>query len=114
MQNNSLDTLSCSTLSNYETVPKKASFPNAVSILENTKKKEATSRNIDKLSLESTSQMVPLIYVDKKTNKTIVNLENSQRDKKKVALVKELTELRLMRNKVAQVIETALKKYDNE
>ena len=38
----------------------------------------------------SLNEMIPLIYSDKDTNKTIVKLEASNKDQKKAMLVKEL------------------------
>jgi hypothetical protein len=44
--------------------------------------------------------MIPLIYFDKQTNKTIVKLEASLRDRKKARLIRELYDIRKDRNKI--------------
>jgi len=56
--------------------------------------------------------MIPLIYYDKESKKTIVKFQASMRDKKKVMLLKQLNEVRDQRNKVAKVLERVLKMYD--
>ena len=43
----------------------------------------------------SLNEMIPLIYSDKDTNKTIVKLEASNKDQKKAMLVKELQWIRV-------------------
>lgn len=56
--------------------------------------------------------MIPLIYFDKTTNKIVVKLEASMRDKKKARLIRELMDIRKSRNSVAKVLEKVLQMYD--
>ncbi len=56
--------------------------------------------------------MIPLIYNDRDTNKTIVKLEASSKDQKKAELIKQLHFIRIQRSKVAKVLERVLSLYD--
>jgi hypothetical protein len=56
--------------------------------------------------------MIPLIYFDKTSNKTVIKLEASSRDERKASLVKQLHIIRNQRNKVARVLEKVLSMFD--
>eukprot|EP00347_Sterkiella_histriomuscorum_P009875 403339540 len=56
--------------------------------------------------------MIPLIYRDKSTNKTVVKFEASSIDQEKSQLVKQLYEVRVQKNQIAKVLEKVLSMYD--
>lgn len=68
--------------------------------------------SIHKIDTTANKEMIPLIYNDRDTNKTIVKLEASSKDQKKAELIKALHFVRIQRSKVARVLERVLSLYD--
>ncbi|CDW81520.1 UNKNOWN [Stylonychia lemnae] len=76
-------------------------------------KSNSLLQSSDNISVkESNIDLIPLIYNDKDTNKTIVKFEASSRDQKKAQLIKQLHEVRFQKNKIARVLERVLMMYD--